>query len=104
MAAWVEAVKRNVVEEPRGPIKIPHGTHLGGADGGLYEVFAPRWWRLDLWLRWWFGKRAKGVVTFFNKDGEKIDMDVWESKIRLPRVGSTCAREAKPESPTISKL
>jgi hypothetical protein len=28
------------------------GLYCAGPDGKLYEVFAPRWWRLDRWIRW----------------------------------------------------
>jgi hypothetical protein len=30
-----------------------HGMKVGGLDGSLYTVFAPPWWKLHLWV-WWF--------------------------------------------------
>lgn len=83
-------------------MKIPHGTLTGTADGRrLYEVFAPGW-RLWLWLGWWLGRgRAKGVVTFFDQQGNEYRVRVRESRVVLPRVGA-CESDPKPagSSPT----
>ena len=40
-----------------------HGTPIRGCDTYTYRVFDPRWYRLDLWLRWLFTKRTKGVAV-----------------------------------------
>lgn len=30
-----------------------HGMKVGGLDGRLFTVFAPPWWKVHLWV-WWF--------------------------------------------------
>ena len=51
-------------------INIPDGTLVGHPDSGrLIEIYNPRWWRLDRWLRWLLA-RDKSKVTFYDFGGE----------------------------------
>lgn len=75
-------------------MRIPHGTLTGSADGRrLYEVHAPGW-RLWLWLGWWFSRRAKGELTFYDDRGDEHRVRVRESRVVLPRVG-TCESDPR---------
>ena len=67
---------------------IPDGTLLGGSNGGLFQVFAPPWWRIDRWIRWWFmEEREKGSITVA-VHGETVTIRVRSSRIRLPKVAN----------------
>jgi hypothetical protein len=39
-----------------------HGSTVTDGVGTRYRIFAPRWWRLDLWV-WWAFRRGRGYVT-----------------------------------------
>ena len=48
-------------------IVVPDGAQLG-ANGCMYAVFDPPWWRIDRWARWWWRCGARGKVQFFFPD------------------------------------
>jgi hypothetical protein len=93
-------------------IKVPHGTCFGTTDGRLLEAFCPPRYRVDLWLRWWFGNGVrrllglptveKGSVVLYDRRGVGTELRVVESRVRLPRV--LCDDEARPgNDPTDSR-
>lgn len=57
---------------------------MGTADGRLYAIFNPPWWRFDLWLRWLFTRRAKGTVLTFWIDGREQQLKAWGIPNDLP--------------------
>lgn len=75
---------------------IPDGTLLGipSSPGEVFQVFAPKWWRVGRWL-WWFWNRLRGrlscgtvVFRLPTEDGigEARVMRVLGTKMRNPRV------------------
>jgi hypothetical protein len=84
------------------PLFFRHGTRITTPSGVCYTVFAPAWWRLDMWLCWLFwrvtGKRAIGLVNFTVYD-RPFRMRVFatlEAKVR-----SIEMTVSLPERPTI---
>lgn len=76
---------------------------MGDADGRVWEVFNPPWWRLDRWFLWLSERRRpKGRITIGNARGDTFELRVWLSKVKLARV--MCVDEAKQPDPTISRL
>jgi hypothetical protein len=43
---------------------LPDGARIGADDRDLVQVFAPRWWQMHRWWRW-FRSKQKWHVTVF---------------------------------------
>jgi len=62
-------------------VKLHDGTWMGDSEGRLVEVFNPRWWRLDRWVRWWLTPmRLRGTITFV--DGTRY---AYRVRVKLKR-------------------
>jgi hypothetical protein len=58
-----------------------HGSTITGG-GGIFQIFAPPWWRVDLWLRWvgWRLSPRQRAATGF------IEITVYDGGRRRVRV------------------
>lgn len=53
---------------------------VGTTDGNLFRIFAPPWWRIDRWARWYFAfaaerfgkKRERPARGFVVIDGVRV--------------------------------
>lgn len=81
-------------------MRVPDRILTGNGRGDVYEVFNPRWYRVDRWL-WWLGKlvfdrrRPRCVITFHTADGEQ-HLRAIKSDQKLPSVTAWPTDEKTP--------
>ncbi len=65
------------------------GVWMGDALGNKCEAFDPRWWRVDRWLRYYFSRRPKGLVTItvngITREVRTLQVTAQPRKFRLSR-------------------
>jgi hypothetical protein len=70
--------------------RIRNGMMVGDHhEGRLWRVFAPPWWRVDLWIGWLLTPRLRGRMVFLvrsNGGFEQIRPLVIEADQTLPNV------------------
>ena len=74
------------------------GFFCGDKNGALHEIFAPRWWRLDRWVRWWLTPRAEQTkieLRWFQGDGAAWSDEVRARVVKRTRLTNVPSAQAR---------
>jgi len=80
------------------PIHFLDGVYMGGSAGEQLRIFAPRWWQVHRWIRWWLSNKTKMTIAIvMTVDGREKTFTLRAEKVahmlpNVPRVDAQVRR------------